>query len=306
MKILVTADWHIRGDMPRCRNDENWLESQATDIRNVKKIIVEEKCDALWILGDLFHQPRCSTEAVNMLLRELAPISELAAIRILPGNHDLPYHDYGNLECCSLGIVLKTYPELKLGTYYDKIRLYTAPFGLDDPYDAAAAILDAKVWATHRLTFPNAEAKPVENCGGYTAQELLDMAPDMDTILTGDYHHGYIYEKDGRRVVTPGCLNIQAADMADYTPGVFVWDTDTDVFKRVKLPKNGVVVTDYLTAEKERENRMTTCLEVMKGAGSVSLSFIDNLAAATQRDDLEPETKEALGEVLDKLNKDRK
>ena len=29
MKILITADWHVRGERPLCRTDEDWIESQG-------------------------------------------------------------------------------------------------------------------------------------------------------------------------------------------------------------------------------------------------------------------------------------
>ena len=86
MKILLTADWHIRGDRPRCRVDKDWIESQRQDIAAVRKIADVNSVDEVWILGDLFHQPRCATEAVVMVLDELKKFN--CQVRILPGNHE--------------------------------------------------------------------------------------------------------------------------------------------------------------------------------------------------------------------------
>ena len=301
MKILLTADWHIRGDRPRCRIDEDWIESQRQDIQAVVDIARREKVDETWVLGDLFHQPRAATEAVNMVLVGLKDLREVCPVYILPGNHDLPYHDYGNLEQSSLGIVLKSFPELQTREEPSGLMLAAAPFGLDpvDPH--------ADVWATHQLTFESADTKP-PMAGGKIAQDLLDEAPNVHVVVTGDYHRGYVYTgADGRRVITPGCLNIQAADMDDYRPRVSIWDTATAQVTPHYLPLNSAaVVTDYLAAEKERDERMDRCLEVATAAASVTLSFTDNLKAAAEEPETAPGVKGIINEVLDHLNKDRR
>lgn len=301
MKILLTADWHIRGDRPRCRIDEDWIESQRQDIQAVVDIARREKVDEAWVLGDLFHQPRAATEAVNMVLVGLKDLREVCPVYILPGNHDLPYHDYGNLEQSSLGIVLKSFPELRTREEPRGLTLAAAPFGLDpvDPH--------SDVWATHQLTFENDETKP-PMAGGKIAQDLLDEAPGIHVVVTGDYHRGYVYTgEDGRRVITPGCLNIQAADMVDYKPRVYIWDTATDQVTPHYLPLNSVaIVTDYLAAEKARDERMDRCLEVATAAASVTLSFTDNLKAAAEGQGTTPGVKGIIDEILDHLNKDRR
>ena len=301
MKILLTADWHIRGDRPRCRIDEDWIASQRQDIQAVVDIARREKVDEAWVLGDLFHQPRAATEAVNMVLVGLKDLREVCPVYILPGNHDLPYHDYGNLEQSSLGIVLKSFPELRTREEPSGLILAAAPFGLDpvDPH--------ADVWATHQLTFESADTKP-PMAPGKIAQDLLDEAPGVQVVVTGDYHRGYVYTgADGRLVITPGCLNIQAADMDDYKPRVYIWDTATAQVTPHYLPLNSdAVVTDYLAAEKERDERMDRCLEVATAAASVTLSFTDNLKAAAEEPETAPGVKGIINEVLDHLNKDRR
>lgn len=304
VNILLTADWHVRGDCPRCRIDEDWLESQRKDIQGVRAVADSEGCDEVWILGDLFHQPRVATEAVVMVLDELRKFTQ--TIRILPGNHDLPHHSYENRDRSSLGVVLKSYSELtgrEVEEYPGEgLGVNARPFGMDeDP-----AVLSCDVWATHRLVFKDESARPMKGLG-WTAQELLDAAPGVrQMIVTGDYHHGYIHTgPDGRRVVTPGCLNIQAADMVDYQPRVYVWDTASAELKVCLLKSNtDQVVTDYLAAQREKDARMEQVLEAVRSSAEVSLDFLDNLEKAAAQDS--PGVRGIIGEVLDNLNEDRK
>jgi hypothetical protein len=303
MKVLLTADWHIRGDRPRCRVDEDWIDSQRQDIAAVRKIADVNNVDEMWILGDLFHQPRCATEAVVMVLDELKKFD--CQVRILPGNHDLPFHDYQNLDKCSLGVILKSYPELVSrevevfpGEGYG-VAAY--PFGRDPTWPVC------DVWATHRLVFEDEEARPMKDVG-QTAQELLDAFTDVrEMIVTGDYHHGYVHTgPDNRRVVTPGCLNIQVADMADYRPRVYIWDVIDSSISLEYIGKEPAanVVTDYLEVEKMRDDRIEKVLQVVGSSEGVSLSFMDNLEKELATGDY-PNASGVFSELKDTMNKDR-
>ena len=54
MRILLTADLHLRGDAPACRKDPDaWMEEQAQSVRQLYPIA--SRCDEVWIVGDLFH-----------------------------------------------------------------------------------------------------------------------------------------------------------------------------------------------------------------------------------------------------------
>ena len=306
MKILVTADWHVRGEAPRCRTDEDWISSQREDIQHVWDIARDRDVNEIWILGDLFHQPRCSTEAVNMLLGALKTAP--APVYILPGNHDLPFHAYAHLESSSLGIVLKTYPELTDRIFPDGLGQIRAwPFGLEPEY-LQNALAGARIWATHQLTFEAEKDRPIEGVGK-TAQELLDEAPpSVNLVLTGDYHHGYCYEEPGtgRKVLTPGCLNIQAADMKDYQPKVWVLELTPDSSNviPIDLPAHRECIADgYLEAEKEREARMEKCLASAAATDAVSLDFSANLEKAAAA--LPEGPRGIIQEIQDHLNKDR-
>lgn len=316
MKILVTADWHIRGDRPRCRIDENWLETQRQDIRAVREVARKHRVDAVWILGDLFHQPRCATEAVNMTLSALGELREVCPVRILAGNHDLPYHDFKNLDACSLGIVYHaghcpldyrgTGSEYKYNetrtTRGEWLDVYAAPFGEDRAEELDA--LKPAIWTVHVLTFPSDKDRPAKDVG-VTADELLDAAPSARVILTGDYHHGYmVTRQDGRKVITPGCLNIQVADMADYRPRVYILDTDTLDAEPVYLEGHaGDIVTDYLVEQQERDERMEKVLEVV-GDGVASLDFMGNLDREIDTGNY-PKARKMFPWLKDTLNKDR-
>ena len=290
MKILITADWHVRGERPLCRTDEDWIESQRKTIAQIREAFFHNGCEQIWILGDLFDAPRCATAAVNMLIGELKKFPQ-NSVKILCGNHDLKDHNYNNLEECSIGTLKKIFedvPDVIANDGIGSMSVSAKPFALDDLQS------NADVICTHQLTFPNEKARPMPGCG-VLAQDLLDRWSNAELIFTGDYHHGYIYKEDwdtlpGRYVVTPGCINIQKADELDYEPFVVVWDTKSNIddynFCKVYLdPQREFCTRDHIEAREQKEAQLAEVVETIKGGTEITLDFDSNLSAAVAKCD---------------------
>lgn len=288
MKVLITADWHIKGERPVCRLDDDWIASQRKTISEIREAFSKYGCDQIWILGDLFDAPRCSTEAVNMLVEELLKFPE-GSVRVLCGNHDLKDHNYDNLNTCSIGTIKKIFGDIPDEVQGDICRLTVSarPFGMDD-YDSTASIV-----CTHQLTFPDDTTRGI--FGGSTAEELLSRWSKADIIFTGDYHHGYVHSQlehnmIRRHVVTPGCINIQKADELDYEPFVVLWDTEADLnhytFKKIYLdPQRENCTRDHIEAREHKEEEFERVVETIKGNVDISLDFDSNLEAQVQKTD---------------------
>ena len=289
MKVLITADWHIKGERPICRLDDDWIASQHKTISEIREAFSKYGCDQIWILGDLFDAPRCSTEAVNMLVEELLKFPE-GSVRVLCGNHDLKDHNYDNLNVCSIGTIKKIFGDIPTEIYHGNCRLAVSamPFGMDD-YDSTASIV-----CTHQLTFPDDKTRGI--FGGATAEELLERWPKAKFIFTGDYHHGFIYKETettpfmvqatGRYVITPGCINIQKADELDYEPIVVVLDFDKFDIQPVYLdPQAENCTRDHIEAREHKEEEFERVVETIKGNVDISLDFDSNLESQVQKTD---------------------
>lgn len=308
MKILITADWHVRGERPLCRLDEDWIESQRKTISEIRSVFENNGCDQMWILGDVFDAPRCATAAVNMLIGELKKFP-FDSVKILCGNHDLKDHNYGNLEECSIGTLKKIFgdvPDVIANDGIGSMFVSAKPFALDDLQSTADVI------CTHQLTFPNAEARPMPDCG-VLAQDLLDRWREAEVIFTGDYHHGYVFKEDwdtlpGRYVVTPGCINIQKADELDYQPFVVVWDTKSAsgdyAFEKFYLdPQRENCTRDHIEAREQNEEQLAQVVETIKGCAEITLDFDSNLAAAVAK--CEANVVEEYGLVRQEVNAEK-
>ena len=266
MKFIFTADWHLRGDKPRCRLDENWIETQRQAIR-----FVVEQANArnipIYIGGDVFHTPRVSTEVLSMTISELE--RNHCGVRVLAGNHDLPYHNYDLLHTSSVGILTQFFSEFEY-----TLGINANPFGLDD------SNRPEKVAISHQLVFPNEKARPM-GCKelGRIPEEVLEQFTHADFVCVGDYHHKFFYVSDsGRCVLNPGCLIRQVADMKDYTCSIAVVDTDSRTVEWIDVPDQYELVTDeYLREEENKEESISAFVEAIRGGKAVNLDFRANL-----------------------------
>ncbi len=294
MRCIHTADWHLRLDLPRCRRDPDWLNTQRLIIREIVALSNHHKCPVA-LVGDLFHTPRVPDEVVSMLIEE--SLLSKYGIGVISGNHDLPYHSWDNVSRSSFGIVWNLAENEQAGLF----PLFK--IGVAGQWGQSGIVgSENEVLFLHRLVFKSQKDLP-PNVEASLAQDLLDEFPDFDWILTGDMHKAFHYEKDGRHVVNPGCITRQAADFKDYRPSVYLVDTEEGIVEQLFLNETAEVIDDaYLRAEEERDERITAFVDTVKTSGTVSLDFKANIETALLKTKLKPATKSMVVKLLEDAN----
>lgn len=304
MRCVITADWHLRGDAPACRVEpDKWMEEQRQSVEQLYDVVKSEQCDEVWIIGDLFHRARTSTEATNQALSLLSGFAP-TPVRVLVGNHDALGHAYCNIDKSTIGAIfsLTNVTELVSDKWTDvvdgknvKTEMQAYPFGAEPEQ-----IPDCDIWCTHQLTFPDEKSVPCDSTGkpipniGVLASDLLKRS-NASIVLTGDYHHGYVKKFKGASVVTCGCLNIQASDMEDYVPRCYILDTSDLSVKEVLLKKFGAVHPD---PKRESRQELATYLEGLQDFEVPHLDFIANVQAALKKEK-DADVRESVQDTLD-------
>ena len=101
MRFVLTADWHLREDRPRCRKDEDWIKTQENALDQVVRICHERQAN-LFVVGDMFHRP--GEYRMVRMVQKMADNLGNQSLYYLAGNHDLKYHSSLNFDtsCISL------------------------------------------------------------------------------------------------------------------------------------------------------------------------------------------------------------
>ena len=86
MKLLHTADWHLGARLGR----HDRLPDQQAAIRSLLEVARAEQPDLILHAGDLFDAARPAYEALELGVRALGLLTEIAPTVVLCGNHDSP------------------------------------------------------------------------------------------------------------------------------------------------------------------------------------------------------------------------
>lgn len=284
MRMIITADWHIRNTRPRCRIDEDWIKTQQRALNQIAEIC-ENKNAPLMVVGDIFNSNSdTSFECINMV-QKLADY--IGGIYILAGNHDLPYHSSENIDKSAIGVLLQSENVFKIEDYSDE---FSAP-NFDEERNSMLYMF------IHTLTIPSKDKPEFIECE--TPESLLEKYPTAKWIFTGDYHKNFVYKKDGRYVINPGCLIRQVSDMKDYQCGVYFVDTEKEIIEFIPIIDNEELVNDeYIIRENEREVRIESFVNKLKDVESVSLDFIDNVEKALLVNEIDEKLKDCVKELI--------
>jgi exonuclease SbcD len=265
MKLILTADIHLKKAVPVCRPEDEagWLEVQRNMLLKLSEYAMEKDAYLLFV-GDIFDAPVASLSVVNMFLGIFLPFKD--NVFILAGNHDLRGHNYENVDDSSYGTLRKSFGEIP-----DNVLRTIGGHHFNEPYQG-----DHKVVCTHQLVFPNEGEASL--CGAKTASQLLKEYPSAKLVLTGDMHSKFVHEEDGRYVVNPGCATRQSIKYADYTPSCYFIDTLEGEITQLDLPDTEAVLsTSHRDKIVERDERIANLLEIADNKGKITMDFLANL-----------------------------
>ena len=285
MRFVLTADWHIRATKPRCRIDEDWIQTQRLALNQIADI-ANSKDFPVYVVGDLFHSHGDTSFEVVQLIQEFAN-SLNHGMFILAGNHDLQYHNSSNLHKSAIGILL----------HCEKINFiqnneYVSAGNFDQETENKDIIFK------HILCFPDLKSMP-PNVNAVTAEDLLDEYDNAKWIFTGDYHHNFVYENKGRHVVNSGCLIRQVSDMKDYQCGVYVIDTDLNKIDFVPIVDDYDLVDDsHILRQNEKDERIENMVDKLMDIEAVSLDFIQNIENVLLNNDIPDEIRKCVKELI--------
>jgi DNA repair exonuclease SbcCD nuclease subunit len=274
------------------------METQRLAIRFVVDKANEIDCN-IYFTGDLLDTTRVPDEIMSMLIEEIHRLCDHLHFCFIAGNHDLPYHNWDNINRSSIGTLWKW--AVSPYTLFESIgdSAFWVHFG-KDPKEKYKTELTGKPLFIHRLVFPTKKSMP-PNVNGITAGNLLKEYPGIDYICIGDYHRAYDYEENGRHVINPGTLLRQDAGELDYETGFYFVDTDKDIIEFIRIPDPDDLVTDrYLEIAEERNDRIAAFVESVESSGKITLSFEDNVKSwlAENREAYTPQVVEVLENLV--------
>jgi len=109
--MIVCSDLHLALRQPACRDDADWMETQARYLKTISDLAVKLAEGSSWCLssslpvvvaGDIFDKWNPSPELLTFAFRHLP--ENLFAV---PGQHDLPNHREEEMERSGYGVLVE-------------------------------------------------------------------------------------------------------------------------------------------------------------------------------------------------------
>ena len=272
---ILTADWHIREDVPTCRTDD-FQAAQWHKVRQVVHLQNQYNCPVLHA-GDLFHHWKPSPALLSRCMQELP-----RKFHTVYGQHDLPQH---NLDLAWKSGIHTLEMADRLGVLFDGHWGQVPEEGFVLGYVTEEGYRNEKrvaVW--HHLTYTT---PPFPGATGGMAEKVLRKLKNFDLILTGDNHQQFVTKYKYRVLVNPGPLTRQKASEYKHRPAVYLYYAATNTVEPYYLDADPEVVSrEHLERKEERDERIDAFVQRLDTGWEGSLNFKDNLKQFQETNDI--------------------
>lgn len=227
---LIVSDVHLSHRAPVARKlEKDWygcMARQWEQVRNWK----EHYCVPLLCSGDLFDVWNPPPELIGFAM------DVLPMMYAIPGQHDLPYHNYDLLHKSAYGVLAKAgkifnlEPQQKktIPGLHAKLEVYGFPWGFSlRPCTKTKGVIQIALvheycWMRGH-SFPNV---PQEK----HAKAHAKRGRTYDALFFGDNHSGFDYNRgSGVSVYNVGCFYRRRLDEKDYNPRALLLHDDGTV-----------------------------------------------------------------------------
>lgn len=271
MRIIVSGDQHLKVEVPTCRTqtDEEWKLFQYERLCEIVDIANKHKADVLFT-GDMFDTPKTPVEMVSILINALRNLDGMA--HFLSGNHEKSYHRESNVDSASIGVI-----KALAGDNTGNIRYYTPEEHSTAQQFEHSYRLNDEITMIHTLSFSKEEDIPF-GCDAYTADDLFEKY-DTPYLCVGDNHMAFHVEKNGRHVISSGCMTVQTVKEMEYKPSVYFVDTSNDIVECIKLFHDpSKVSNEHITKKKEHDESLESAIKLLQEVGDdTTLDYVANL-----------------------------
>ncbi len=272
IRAILTADIHLSHTPPVARSlEECWYKAQ---LRSLKQLCdLQEKYQVpIIVAGDIFHKHSPPPELINFALEHLP------AIYAVPGQHDLPMHNYADIKKSAYWTMVKgdkvgnLLPD-KPQQLYNGIQLHGFPWGFEPKPLTKGHSLYQDIAVIHKYLW----IKDKGYQGAPDANRLKKCKNSLkgyDVCLFGDNHIPFMVRNGEQTIVNAGSLMRRNIDQIDYKPAVWLLKSDNAVEKHyLDCSEDKFIEVDQLKKIKIAGKSMTKFLENVRDLGEVAISF---------------------------------
>lgn len=267
--MIFVSDIHLSIRPPIARSNEpDWFMAMERSLKQVKQIA---KDNPIICSGDIFDKWNPPPELINFAIKHLPKMYAV------PGQHDLPYHNYADMHKSAFwtlveaGNVVLIPPDqpLILNSFF---QLHGFPWGSPlkplekkNTFLYDIAVIHHYVWKDGSGFHGAAESSHV--------RELRKVLNGYDLAVFGDNHKPFISKKkhyDNCVFLNCGSLMRRTIEQIDYVPSVWALNKDHQL---EKYPLD--ISSDVMIESEQKEKNYGEIQEFVKNLSSIEASSFD-------------------------------
>lgn len=270
---MFISDIHWSEKPPTSRSEEsNWIQTQEGYMIQLEELWKSHNMPPIFIAGDLFAKWDSSPFIINHVLKWLNAFER--KIWAIPGNHDLPNHNYTEImrsaywTLAEAGVIKHLTPGISYGIEELMVTPFPHGFEVCPPHEKHSLALNVAlvhdfIW-TAKTGHEN--APEVKRWGSWEGK-----LKDYDCAFFGDNHHGFLIQSKKHKtwVLNCGTFMRRYADEKNLKPCVGLLHQDKSITRH------------YLDTELDKFIDMGEILESLESGLKVSLAeFAEELSQA--------------------------
>ena len=284
---VLCSDIHLSERVPSARSAEpDWLEAQARPLEELKSLAEKHDCPVV-AAGDIFDRYNSSAALINWAIRHLPKMYAI------PGQHDLPHHNYEDIEKSAYHRLTKAGKIINIDPTRGQhitiarehsMQLYGYPWGYPikkleyGPSNLSLniALIHEYCWVPNKL-YPGApEEQQITNHRKQLTQ--------FDVVVFGDNHKGFkttiqcpFRNKKGyaskTSVFNCGTLMKRTIDEVCYVPRVGIIMDDGTIKIHYLNTEHDIIDTEHIRHATTPELDVTEFMDALEGLQRNPLDF---------------------------------
>ena len=301
---IFCADLHLTLNAPVWRSAEpDWLEAQARVLKEIFDLAEDYDCP-VFIVGDMFDKAIVSTELSNWIYEHIS----IPNIYAIPGQHDLPNHQYDNIHKTGFRNLVNSniIKEIKELSPIEFSNFIICGFPFDSEIvqlnyttkKLKIAIIHEYIW-TGNHHYPNApdEAKLTGDKTQYIDRKWFG----YDVIVYGDNHKGFMVGMGKTTVFNCGTLMRRKSDEINYKPQVgLLLESGKVVPHYLDISEDKYIESDEIPVETEEELDMSSFMQELERLGKTALDFMDAMKQFLHAGKTSDEAKQIILDAMEK------
>ena len=308
---LFCSDIHLSDEVPaaRAETDYEWRVTQFDYIDQI--ITLANQNDVpIFIAGDIFHTWEVSLRLLNDLMMLISKCKN--TIFAIPGNHDLPNHNYSNLYRSAYGslVLADKIVEIgihgKIGLHLKKkvINVWGFPYGTD-LIEVEPAEGEINIAMAHKFCWYGKHShKKAED--GNRADNLARQLKGFNAAVFGDNHTGFLHERD-IDIFNCGCMIPRRLPEQLLTPQVGLLYSDAHI-KVVQLDKSKDKWKEKIELPNNPSTSNIDVYSIFEGMESLpseaKIDYAERVLDLMEQNEIREEVKTIVLNTLDKTRKE--